>query len=81
MRGYEAVVERTIREPLAIYRSNSHPARHIFYRPAVLASPYDRGFLRVVVDYTESARGAVITAFPVVGPKASENNQLWPIDP
>ena len=78
MLGYEATVELTIREPLAVYESNSHPTRHICCRPAALASPYDRGFLRVVVDYEEGA-GRVLTAFPVSAAKATERIQLWPI--
>ena len=55
--GYEALAARCIEDPLAIYRSASHATRQIYYRPSELRSPYNRGFLGVVVEF-ESATGS-----------------------
>lgn len=78
--AHDQSVRRAIGEPFAVYRSNTHPARHVFYRPSDLPRPFDRGFLRVVVDYSGRELGRVITAFHVAGPKSSENTLLWPRD-
>ncbi len=81
MAGHEDAVERTIREPLAVYRSDVDRRRHVFYRPLRLPPPLDLGYLRVVVEYSgESSgrlRGWVVTAFPVIGPKKGEV-LIWP---
>jgi hypothetical protein len=76
MDGGEAIVERVINEPLAIYQSDTHPRRHVFYRPSEFPPPYDRGFVRVIVEYKTrrwgGLRGHVITAVLVAGPKKGE---------
>jgi hypothetical protein len=82
MDGGEAAVERVINEPLAIYQSDTHPRRHVFYRPSELSPPFNRGFIRVVVEYRtrrwSGLRGHVVTAFLVAGPKKGEI-LIWPV--
>ncbi len=70
MRDGEQSVVQTVEAPQLIYQDRNHPDRRIFYRRSVLAVPYDRSYLRVVVDYRKmrlrkSYTGYVLTAFPV----------------
>jgi hypothetical protein len=81
MDGAEAIVARTIGEPLAVYQSDTHTRRHVLYRPSELSPPFDRGFIRVVAEYRSGRwsrlRGYVVTAFLVAGPKKGEI-LIWP---
>lgn len=81
MADQEASVKKVIDEPMAVYLSDTHPHRHVLYRPSELKPPFDRGFLRVIVEYHIDARrrtnGRVITAFPVDRHNKT-GEQLWP---
>lgn len=81
MIGHHALVQKVIEDPLAIYQSASHPNRNVFYRPSELPPPFNRGYIRVIVEYERGWRGAVrgrvITAFLVDRPAQAER-MLWP---
>jgi len=76
LRDHEASVERAIIGPLAIYRDADYATREVYYRPSDLLPPYDRGFVRVVVEFAVDAgggqSGTVITAYHAYRPKVTE---------
>lgn len=82
MRGREAWVRQTIEHPAAIYQSDTHSTRRVFYRAYRFDPPVGQAFLRVVVAYdrnrlTRRTTAAVVTAFAAAGPKRGEA-LLWP---
>jgi hypothetical protein len=52
MVGQAKLVEKVINEPLAIYQSPTDINRHLLYGVSVLPPPFNRGYIRVVVEYT-----------------------------
>lgn len=78
MEGQEALVEKTINDPLSIYQSDTHTARHVFYRPSELPPPLRAGFIRVIVEYDSEGKGTLLSAFHVMSAKFRETVMLWP---
>lgn len=76
MRGHEASMERTVVDPIAIYRDADYATRDVYYRPSDLPAPYERGFVRVVVGFSQvtggGRSGTVITAYHAYRPKTAE---------
>lgn len=82
IRGHEDWVQLTIGDPVAIYQSDTHADRKVFYRPFTFSREVGQAWLRVVVAYNENRRtgrvtGAFVSAFAVFGPKRGEV-LLWP---
>ena len=68
-----AAVERTIRRPQRVNLDKDYDDREIFYRRGVLPVPYDRDYLKVVVEFGNDPRyGRVVTAFLTETIKAGE---------
>lgn len=79
MKDHEDEAVKTISDPLAIYQSDTHAARHVFYRPSGLPSPFHGGFIRVIVEYDKRGKGLLITAHHAWEAKARETVMLWPV--
>lgn len=77
MDGHEDEAVDVITAPLAIYQSDTHANRNVFYRPSGLPSPFHGGFVRVIVEYEGNA-GILITAHHAWEAKARETVMLWP---
>lgn len=82
--GHHEDVARAIAKPLGVYRSKTHASRRIFYAPSTaLPPPFDRGLIRVVVEFRRRAlrgdRGQVITAMHTLRPAEGEI-LVWPRD-
>jgi hypothetical protein len=82
IKEHEDWVRLTIEEPLAIYQSDTHANRKVFYRPFTFDPRVGQAWLRVVVAYNRSrltrrVSGVFVSAFAVTGPKRSEV-LLWP---
>ena len=80
MAAQETAVVATIERPLAIYQDANRANRRVFYRQGVLPHPFNRAYLRVVVEYRRhraGERGHAVTAFAVLRPKRGETI-LWP---
>lgn len=79
--GYAAHVQELISNPLAVYQSPVYVDRHLLYGVSTLPSPYDRGYIRVIVEYKRSWRGVVsgllISAYLVNGP-GDDEVMIWP---
>ena len=84
MTGQTEAVRRTIEDPLSIYQIPSHLKRQAFYRPSELPPPFNRGFIRVIVEYNKGRlsgrkRGDVCTAFHVAWAPKHGEVMIWPI--
>lgn len=81
--GQMDAVRQTIEEPLSVYQVPAHVRRQAFYRPSELPPPYNRGYIRVIVEYnigivSGRKRGRVCTAFHTMsGPRRGEV-MIWP---
>lgn len=75
------VVKRAIENPFCIYQTTAHIRRQAFYRPSELPPPFDRGFVRIIVEYNSSRlfgrKGRVCTAFHTSSAKRGEV-MIWP---
>jgi hypothetical protein len=73
MKSCEAYVTTAIREPYQIYQDSSNLQKKVIYKPFILPKPYDRQYLRVVMEYHKKKKVAYIcTAFPCVNKKKGD---------
>jgi hypothetical protein len=75
MEGQQSAVVSTLNDPLSVYQSGRYPDRRLFYRPFVLAGPFHRTYLMVVVAYRTrrgTMTGEVVTAFSTANIKQGD---------
>ena len=82
MAGQADIVAKVISDPLAVYQSPRYLNRQLFYRSSELAPPFNRGYMRVVVEFRKrrwkaELAGILITAYPVAAPDPDEV-MIWP---
>lgn len=80
--GHERIVAAVIREPERIHQDVTYPRRRVHYGHGTLPAPYDRAWIRVVIEYPpisfdERPPNYVVTAFTSENLKEGEQ-VLWP---
>jgi hypothetical protein len=73
------LVRQTIENPLMICSDATNPNREIYYSFGILPAPFDKLYLKVVVEFSERAEkryGTVITVFTPDTPKTGEE-LIW----
>lgn len=73
------ILAETVKTPYQVYQDVVHPRRRNFYNPFVLPRPYNRTYLKVVVEHRRMVGrkvGMVITAYPTPNIKPGER-LLW----
>src|SRR5438552_2226005 len=74
MRGWEQEIIDAIEHPtIGIFQDADRVDRHIYYRRRTKQPRY----IKVVVSFSQSDIGTVITAFPTDSPKSGEK-LIWP---
>ena len=80
--GHLDAVDRTVRRPHRVTYDKDYSDREVSYRRGVLPAPYDRDYLKVVVEFRQSAtvdlpRGRIVTAYTAERIKSGERSR-WP---
>ena len=73
------LVKETIENPLMICRDATNPNREVYYSLGILPAPFDRLYLKIIVQFSERAGkryGTVITAYISDTPKTGEK-PIW----
>lgn len=73
------LVRQTIENPLMICSDATNPNREVYYSFGVLPAPFDKLYLKIVIEFSERAGkryGTVITAFTPDTPKTGEK-VIW----
>jgi hypothetical protein len=65
LQGTEAFVRLTIERPAEIRQSVTYSDRELYYRETALPPPAGTIYLRVVVAWTPSREGVVVSVYPV----------------
>ena len=81
-RGHEAAVREALTDPLFVRHDAAFANRECFYRASSLPAPYERFFIKVVVEFrfdpvVAHETGEVVTVYVTDREKPGEE-QKWP---